>query len=148
MPWTGGEWRKMCLSNTYLHVTGATLGWAGLVVTKMFSQFLVRFRVTPAPAPAPSSQFLWFNHGEEKWWCVEEWKISGNEYVIVPIWNILWISVAWGLIICFTIASRDRSIFILKYCKMQPFLCRLHVNKKPGLAELRWGNTSIFPSLV
>ena len=30
----------------------ARLGWDGLVVTKMFSQFLVRFRVTPAPAPA------------------------------------------------------------------------------------------------
>ena len=53
----------------------AGLGWAGLGwargVTKMFSQFLVRLRVTPAPAPAPapapSSQFLRFNHGEEKW---------------------------------------------------------------------------------
>ena len=59
---------------------------------------------------------------------------SVNEYVIVPIWNILWISFARGLIICFTIAGRDRSIFILKYGKMQPFLCRLHVNKnsRPG----------------
>ena len=48
----------MCLSNTCLHVTGATLGWAGLGwargVTKMFSQFLLRLRVTPAPAAVNS----------------------------------------------------------------------------------------------
>ena len=32
--------------------------WAGLVVTKMFSQFLVRFRVTPAPAPGTQQSIL------------------------------------------------------------------------------------------
>ena len=29
--------------------------WAGLVVTKMFSQFLVELRVTPAPAQHPAA---------------------------------------------------------------------------------------------
>ena len=48
-------------------------------------------------------------------------EISVNEYVIVPIWSILWISFASSLIICFTMAGYQWSIFILRYTKMQPF---------------------------